>query len=158
MWSQVMNAYNTVVHNHGFVVFWDNGDPRINPCSKPWLWTTELYAYNSFHVTNGFHHFLKIPQNPGCGPWYCMHPLTGFTPMVLPSLFHINFHGPQPWLLTHTGPCLTPTVCQNALTASLKSHLSTLSLACFINIYTWVFKKFSSYRAKNVYLRQILFD
>ena len=47
--------------------------------------------------------------------------------MVLPSLFYVNYSGQQPWLLTHIGQCLKPTVCQECFPAKLAPEIFGLN-------------------------------
>ena len=52
-WKELY-AYNTVVHSHGFEHGLILGSPLSKKTTKPWLWTTVLYAFITWLHTNGF--------------------------------------------------------------------------------------------------------
>ena len=52
-WKELY-AYNIVVHSHGFEHGLILGSPLSQNTTKPWLWTTVLYAFITWLHTNGF--------------------------------------------------------------------------------------------------------
>ena len=88
-WKELY-AYNTLVHSHGFEHGLILGSPLSKNTTKPWLWTTVLYAFITWLHTNGFTNVSFLLKTFGYIPGFVdikyihYQNLPCFIPMVSP--------------------------------------------------------------------------
>ena len=79
-WKELY-AYNIVVHSHGFEHGLILGSPLSKNTTKPWLWTTVLYAFITWIHTNSFTNVSFLLKTFG----------------YIPCFVDIHYHASHQW-------------------------------------------------------------
>ena len=79
-WKELY-AYNSVVHSHSFEHGLILGSPLSQNTTKPWLWTTVLYAFITWLHTNGFTNVSFLLKTFG----------------YIPGFVDIHYHASHQW-------------------------------------------------------------